>query len=172
KNLKNLGLAAIQYSDDKRFFPHSIAVSKLAGGIESDEAAFAARLLIRFDYALPEDFVCPATADDRAAEQPRLVPLLAATDISYGYTRRGLTTGSMSTNLVFADRSRRVPELADMALRDGPLRGNHRSCMAAVHLDAHTVRITPTSNPVTTRTIAGTKPGPPREDGYLGVLPD
>src|SRR5580658_277165 len=63
-NLKHLGLAAIQYADDKRFFPHTGRISALAGDEHSDEAAHSARLLVRYGYVdTPGAFVCPASRD-------------------------------------------------------------------------------------------------------------
>ncbi len=169
--LRAVGLACIQYADDKRLFPRRLPLSKLGGGLESDEASFAARLLVKYDYALPEQFICPATSDEHANEAPRLQLLTVARDLSYGYTRRGLGNSSMSTHIVFADRSRRVLELDDMPLRTGPLRGNHASAILGVCLDSHVVRITPRSEPVSTHTIAGCSK-PFTSDGFVGVLPD
>ncbi len=169
--LRALGMACVEYSDDKRFFPHSIRISKLAGGVESDEASFAARLLVKYDYALPEQLICPSANDEPGTGAPRSQPLTVARDLSYGYARRGLTSGSMSTNMLFADRSRHVLELDEMPLRSGALRGNHASAILAVCVDAHTVRVTPESERVSTHTIAGT--GSNHEcDGFMGVLPD
>ncbi len=170
--LRSLGMACINYVDDKRFFPHSPPIPKLAGGVESDEASFAAGLLVRYDYALPEQFICPSTCDERASEAPKRQPLAIAHDLSYGYTRFGLTQGSRSTRMVFADRSRRIVELEEAPKRAGPLRGNHSSAILVVCVDARTRRITPESDPVSTNTIAATTSRALDSDGFMGVLGD
>ena len=62
-NLKALAIAAVQYSDDHRFFPHSGPINGLAGGVDSDESARAVRLLYAFDYIEGRPFICPGSAD-------------------------------------------------------------------------------------------------------------
>jgi len=63
-NLKQIGMAALQYADDKRAFPHIGAANALDGGIESDTAARCIRSLIHFNYDdNPDGFICPSSRD-------------------------------------------------------------------------------------------------------------
>jgi hypothetical protein len=55
------------------------------------------------------------------------------TDLSYGWTIRGLTVNSMSQVTLAGDRARRSGEGAKQ-----PLKGNHREGWNVVHLDGHT----------------------------------
>src|SRR5580693_648260 len=64
-NLKQIGLAALQYQDDKHFFPHVGARGHLDGGVESDTAARCCRKLVYYNYDdSPETFVCPSSLDE------------------------------------------------------------------------------------------------------------
>jgi len=173
-NLKALGLACLEYSDDKRFFPHSARIVNLAGDAWSDEATFVADKLVAFGYVQdPKVFVCPSSLDEATGEAPRRTPLLASEDLSYGYTRHGLTTGSMSTNILFGDKARLVPELAEMPIRGGHMQGQHRGWIQVVHLDSSFARIGPEGDGITTHTIASIDTrGTFTTSGFLGVLPD
>jgi prepilin-type N-terminal cleavage/methylation domain-containing protein len=63
-NLKQIAMAAIQYSDDKRFFPHITKVSILDGGCSTNTAALCCRALIFYNYDdSPEGFICPSSID-------------------------------------------------------------------------------------------------------------
>ncbi len=63
-NLKQIGMAAIQYSDDKRFFPHKTTISKLDGGFDTDIGARMMRSLAFYNYNdNPESFICPSSPD-------------------------------------------------------------------------------------------------------------
>jgi prepilin-type N-terminal cleavage/methylation domain-containing protein len=63
-NLKQIGLAAIQYSDDKRFFCHIKKLSTLDGDATSDTAARCIRALVFYNYNdNPESFICPSSPD-------------------------------------------------------------------------------------------------------------
>lgn len=170
KNLQTLALAAIEYTDDHRFFPHSCRIPELAPGVESDESALAVRLLHHFDYlegARP--FVCPGSGDMAVDPRPMDAPLASAVDLSYGYTRRGLCTGSMSSSLLFGDKARFVAELAELPERAGHMSGNHSGYMNVACLDGHVQRITPSTDSINTHNIADTTR---RSGGFLGVLPD
>jgi len=64
-NLRQLGLAAIQYGDDKRFLPHVNPIRVLDGDISSRDAPLSVRSLVWYGYHdNPEAFICPSS-DDR-----------------------------------------------------------------------------------------------------------
>lgn len=61
--LRQLGLAAIQYADDKRFYPHIRAVTAL-DGVQNTETPRKIRALVWFGYHdNPEGFICPRSFD-------------------------------------------------------------------------------------------------------------
>jgi hypothetical protein len=63
-NLRQLGLAAIQYSDDKRFFPHVKGLRELDDGYDSNHAAKSVRALQYYGYHdNPEGWICPSSSD-------------------------------------------------------------------------------------------------------------
>lgn len=132
-NLRQLGLAAICYADDKRYFPHVGPLRELDGGYATSATPRVVRALVYFGYHDdPEDFVCPGSDDDwrpvpDAARQDmrrwgwagRLneeltTPLLGGvdptlaetTELSYGWTRRGMTTNVRASFPLAADRAR------------------------------------------------------------------
>ena len=209
-NLKQIGLAALQYSDDKRWFPHVAAISSLDGGYDSNTAARCLRSLVHFNYLdNPESFVCPSGIDSPAplttrqkmdirlwswkenadAEDATKPPLVREdvndralndpemTTLSYGWTRRGLTSNTMSSIALAGDKARRQHDDQGFSpyhdAHYGPMIGNHEDCMLIVATDAHTQRLTPNSDGLNTgsssASISGTANG---GDGYLGVLAD
>jgi len=96
------------------------------------------------------------------------------TDLSYGWTKRGATCNSPTTVILAGDKSRVLetesdPPGAHPKHKDNAF-GNHKDCMLVVCIDAHTIRVTPNGDVVSTNTIARTDPGP--SSGYLGVLQD
>ncbi|MEZ0230283.1 MAG: DUF1559 domain-containing protein, partial [Planctomycetota bacterium] len=135
-NLKQIGMAAIQYMDDKRFFPHLAKQKELQGGWKTNTATRICRALTYYNYNdNPETYICPDAADQfvplsqaarvdirafrwNGAEGPPTepppmfagaasdVPLCDSTDLSYGWTRRGLSGVSMSTMPLAGDKSR------------------------------------------------------------------
>ncbi len=160
-NLKQIGLAAIQYADDKRFFPHIAPIKSLDGGWQSDTASRVARALINQGYHDDhEAFVCPSSPDqyvpitkaarenmrafrwggkDGAPDAPSPLvkahetdrPLDEMTELSYGWTRRGYSPNSHSANLLAGDKSR------SQARDDVPQPGTaHVGNMAGNHKDA------------------------------------
>lgn len=63
-NLRMLGLAQIQYSDDKRFFPHLGPIKDLDGGYTTSSSTRKTRAMMFFGYHDdPAGFVCPSTKD-------------------------------------------------------------------------------------------------------------
>ncbi|HZV02628.1 MAG TPA: hypothetical protein VFF73_38330 [Planctomycetota bacterium] len=71
-NLRRIAMAAMCYSDDKRFFPHRAPLRERDGGVESDTAARALRALVHYTYLEDtESFVCPSSPDEASpAEVP------------------------------------------------------------------------------------------------------
>jgi hypothetical protein len=153
-NLKQIALSAIQYADDKRFFPHVHEIGALDGGGETSDGPRAIRTLTYFNYCdNPEVYVCPQSVDRAAVypdeaktdsrcfgwegslEDPAVSPLVRAgagdrplaqlTTLSYAWTRRGYTTNSMASHVVASDRAS----------------CNHAGALLYVSIDAHTTRV-------------------------------
>lgn len=63
-NLRQVGLAAVQYGDDKRFLPHVGKTRTLDGDMDSSDTPTAVRALTWYGYHdNPEGFVCPQSDD-------------------------------------------------------------------------------------------------------------
>ncbi len=63
-NLRQLGLGAIQYADDKRFFPHNAALNTFDGDYTTDDTPRIVRAMVWFGYHdNPEGFICPSSMD-------------------------------------------------------------------------------------------------------------
>src|SRR5437879_3419106 len=63
-NQRQIVLAALQYSGDKRFLPHITALSSLDGGFATDTASRCIRALAFYNYDdNPEGFICPSSPD-------------------------------------------------------------------------------------------------------------
>ncbi len=64
-NLKQIALAAVQYSDDYHVFPHVGSPESLDGGYKSNTATRVFRTLVWCNYDdNPEGFVCPSSVDE------------------------------------------------------------------------------------------------------------
>jgi hypothetical protein len=174
-NLRQLGIAAIIYADDKRFFPHVGRISELDGDYDSNDTPQTFRALMYYGYHdNPEGWVCPASYDlfvplsRRAQESPRtwfwegdLVsseaspfseansdPSLRHTsELSYGWTRKGYTGNVRSTALLGVDRAvrTRTSGAEDLTVPAGEV-GNHDDGVALLRADA-TVEWFPTEQP-------------------------
>ena len=140
-NLRQLGLAMVQYGDDKRFLPHVGPTRELDGGFESGDSPRHVRALVWFGYHdNPAGFVCPESddyalpiTDEEVFDNMRLwawegarghnttppwfqgdAPALSGLrELSYATTRRGYNRNVSSVKLLAADR----------AMRDGVARG-------------------------------------------------
>jgi hypothetical protein len=162
-NLRQLGLAAIQYADDLRYFPHVGPRAQLDGGVDSNATTKIVRALVWHGYHdSPEGFVCPQSYDlhrpieaadvrtnmrrwfwggeecgDPAASpfaDGLADPILDDTDeLSYGWTRRSMNSNARSTALLAADRAQADPAPADDA-RPGH-HGNHFEGVNALQAD-------------------------------------
>jgi hypothetical protein len=95
------------------------------------------------------------------------LPLDQSTEISYGYTRRFLSTNSQARFLVAGDKSRLLDK--DEPDHRGNMIGNHKDCQYVVSIDAHTQRLAPDGEGLDTRTVSHTVDP---VDGFLGVLGD
>lgn len=70
-NLRQLGLAAMQYADDKRFYPHFGRLRSLDGDISANHATKGYRALLWFGYHdNPEGWICPNSDDRYTPLQP------------------------------------------------------------------------------------------------------
>lgn len=116
-NLRRLGLAAIQYADDKRFLPHNGKLAELDGdgmnGTSNHQTKIVRALQWYGYHDSPEAWICPASSD-RAERSVALArswswgggergsltespfvhdaddPALTATaELSYGWSRKG-----------------------------------------------------------------------------------
>jgi type II secretion system protein G len=207
-NLKQVGLAAVQYSDDKRFFPHKDRLATLDTGPTTDIAARCIRSLTFYNYCdNPEAYICPSSPDQytplTAAQRSDIrafgwggidnpvgnftkspiydgggatagdAALTAMLDLSYGWTLRGLTTNSQSINMVAGDKSRVLTTTDDQqttgGLHQNNCIGNHKDCMIVVCVDAHTQRLTPNGDQITTSNVSKSTSG---AGGFLGVIGD
>jgi len=187
-NLRQLGLAAIQYADDKRFYPHAGPIRELDGGIDTPHTPTCVRTLVWAAYHdAPEGFVCPSSDDvsapigaeapsnmrrwtwrgtdgepspDRSPVQTGGDPVLAeTTELSYGYTRRGLNVNVRSTARIWADRK----------VRDGStgaLAGNHDGGWNLGQADAAVTWLAVDADPFPGGYLAKTAG---RTDGFLAV---
>jgi len=134
-NLRQVGLGAIQYADDKRFLPHVLGHHDYDGDKTTDHASRAIGSLFYYGYAdRPEILICPLNGDDRAYPgsfpadsrdwdwsgrrnptpelSPIVAPALAPTledsiELSFAWSRRSLNTGMVSTTVLAADKSAR-----------------------------------------------------------------
>jgi prepilin-type N-terminal cleavage/methylation domain-containing protein len=63
-NLRQLGLAAIQYADDKRFFPHFLGKTAIDPNFQQAGSTKNIRALLWFGYHdNPEGWICPSSYD-------------------------------------------------------------------------------------------------------------
>jgi prepilin-type N-terminal cleavage/methylation domain-containing protein len=92
-NLRQLGLAAIQYSDDKRFFPHNKRSQDLDDGYNSKHTMKIIRAMVWYGYHdNPEGFICPSSYD---LYQPITDPDIRANMRTWGWDG---TTGDNTKN--------------------------------------------------------------------------
>lgn len=63
-NLRQLGLAAIQYADDKRFFPHNKRTQEPDGNAGTNHGPKVIRAMLWYGYHdNPEGWICPSSFD-------------------------------------------------------------------------------------------------------------
>lgn len=182
-DLRQLGLASLQYADDKRRFPHVRGLDELDGAVETGDGSRVARTLLWAGYLdTTEPFVCPSSFDLAAplAGDPRAFGWAGAVkrstsvspiadelddpptdlngELSYGWQRRALTANARSTTPWSADKARRDP----MNLRAV---GNHEGGTNVITADcAVSWRAVGAEGP-----LASTDPADPQA-GFLGIV--
>ena len=197
-NLRQLGLAAIIYSDDKRSFPHVGALTALDGDFHDGgptTTTKSVRALLHYGYTdNPEGWICPDSFDpyvpagrpavagptwfwggqtapgDRSPFVDGLAdPALAVTDeLSYGWTRKALSRNARSTSILGADRSVALPHGPNSGPLPGEL-GNHREGWNVLAADA-SVTWTRVDAPAGDRYPAERLPAAfGRDDGWLAI---
>ncbi|MCO5172480.1 MAG: DUF1559 domain-containing protein [Planctomycetes bacterium] len=141
-NLRQLGLAAIQYADDKRFFPHNTQIRTLDDGFTSNHGSKIIRSLLWYGYHdNPEGWICPSSydvfipiSDQQVRDNQRAWfwnggnagsltanPFVNGNDenlnmtqeLSYGWTRRGLNSNVRSSTYLGIDRAVRIQSEVD-----------------------------------------------------------
>lgn len=165
-NLRQLALGAIQYADDKRFFPHLSKISKLdnegsTSPTGNEVPGRCIRALVFFSYHdNPESFVCPES-DDKA----NTVTDATKTDLRrFGWG--GVETDGVNPLFTAAPNDKDADKLTDLsyswtvagyntnarstsvisgdrARRPGAgatqkIQGNHRDGWNVCHVDGHT----------------------------------
>jgi hypothetical protein len=153
-NLRQLGLAAIQHADDRRFYPW---VGD--GGVDTNCSTRAVRSLYVAGYHdNPEGFVCPASSDasrttdeawtwrgattvDPTSPEATDPTLAETTELSYGWTRARLNANVASTTALAADRAVRHADFREepSLTSDDPLQGNHVGGLNVVQTDGTTM---------------------------------
>lgn len=158
-HMRQVGMAALQHGDDRRFMPHVGAANPLGGGLETNYVTRTLRSIVDQGYLDGGyAFVCPSSNDEVKEpamsrgdqrwtwgvlrDQPAIDPtspdandptLAETTELSYGWTRRRLSANTRSTTLISADRAVRE---ADAGPTDDPLQGNHVGGMSVLQADA------------------------------------
>lgn len=192
-NLRHVGLAMIQYADDRRFYPHVGPTQALDGDVTTSDTPKVARSLIWYGYHdRPDTFVCPESYDlafgaaspgaptagvgsprtwfwqgqtiPKSTRSPFVDgqpdPTLDTTDeLSYGWTRRGLSPNVRGSTRLSADRARRSDPSADDVLA-----GNHAEGWNVGNADGTVEWVTPATTGDLTSTDASD-----REAGFLCI---
>jgi prepilin-type N-terminal cleavage/methylation domain-containing protein len=139
-NLRQFGLAALQYGDDKRFLPHMKKVLEVDDDFTSNHQTKAFRALMWYGYHdNPEGWICPSSYDayipinnndvrenmrlwfwnaDYAQAKKDKSPWIDGGDeknettaeVSYGWTRKAMNSNIRSTAILGADRSVRTED--------------------------------------------------------------
>jgi prepilin-type N-terminal cleavage/methylation domain-containing protein len=205
-NLRQFGLASIQYSDDKRFHPHNDRPQTLdidgMNGASLHQTKIIRALLWYGYHDNPEGWICPSSFDQfipiqdpevreklrkwgwngASSGDERLSPFIHtagdpnlkdSTEVSYGWTVKGMNTNVRSTALLGADRARRLDEESvDTITADGTL-GNHQEGWNVLKADA-TVEYMTTGFDIDGqgKTPADYLPFQGRGGGYLSVFED
>ncbi|MBL4848153.1 MAG: hypothetical protein JKY65_21765 [Planctomycetes bacterium] len=130
-NMRQLGLGAIQYGDDKRFLPHVGPTKDLDGKADTDHASRAFATQFYYGYNdNPESMICPSSNDaavpgrvpdslrdwtwgGQKNPEPKVAPLIARApmptlvenfELSYAWTRRGYNRNMRSTSILAAGK--------------------------------------------------------------------
>jgi hypothetical protein len=131
-NLRQVSLAAIEYSSDKRFLPHVGRIREYDGDASTDHASRAMAALFYYGYSeRPEILICPIAGSEQAYlgrfprdsrdwtwsgqpnPTPELSPIVApdlgptledSIELSFSWSRRGLNTGMSSITILAGDK--------------------------------------------------------------------
>lgn len=198
-NLRQIGMGAIQYADEKRFYPHFQRTRDLDGSTDAKDVAVDMRILTYFGFIEnPESFICPSSQDvvspapspDPAlddmktwsfggergtagstkppCQEPDLIPdnFQDMTDLSYGWTRRGLTSTVTGTTILAADRAAIDPtEGATAEGAVGAMTGNHEG-WSVLYADASVKFMQPGEEPAPQSYLTNTDK---RNEGFLAI---
>jgi len=195
-NLRQLGLASVMYSDDKRFFPHVGKLTELDGRVNTNHVPRYMLTLLTFGYLdNPEVFVCPESYDapnetpfpedartwnwggkrgdpavrDRSPIGDESAPTLdETTELSYGWTRKGMNRNVRSTALLGADRA-----VNQKGAENTALAGNHADGWNVLMADCAVQWLSVEADPFPglylplTEQLKGVEASP----GYLAIKP-
>ncbi|HBP17182.1 MAG TPA: hypothetical protein DEA08_05215 [Planctomycetes bacterium] len=198
-NQRQLALAAIQYSDDKRYFPHVGPLRQLSGDASSNHAPKVVRSLYWYGYHdNPEGAICPSSIDVYVPIQNKAVrddlrlwnwstskepgdkersplehgfdpSLLQTEELSYGWTRKGMNSNVRSTAVLLADRGVRTTDQPARSVAPGDI-GNHSEGWAVTRADASSEFIPTTADPSGEGTPAGEwLRGTGKRQGFLAI---
>ncbi len=193
-NLRQLGLASIQYSDDKRLYPHVGSPQSLNGGPDTNHSTKKTRTLLYYGYHdNPEGFVCPSSFD---IYNPQTAPLNGKTwfwdgnqnptdgsqspltdgapdpnlednyELSYGWTRKSLNSNASSRTLLMADRAVREKAAMNPNAPLNALMGNHDNGWNVLKADCTVEWLSTSGQPFPGSFLTGTSSA---QDGYLGI---
>ena len=163
-NLRQIGLASIHYTNDKRFFPHLGPIRTPDGGLRTNQTTVTIRALMWYGYLdNPEGFLCPQSTETyipitdpsvrdnletwfwdgaHGTGDPTTNPFLDARDptlldcleLSFGWTRKGLGASARSTQPLGADRSPEAHGGYNVLFADGAVSYLARDDEAAARL--------------------------------------
>jgi len=185
--LRQFGLAAIQYADDKAFFPHNRSAVTLDADETGNHQTKIFRSLLWYGYHdNPQGWICPSSYDmfvpvnnddvrehmrkwfwqgDYSKSNARAAPFVdggadpvgsgprATTEISYGWTRRGMSVNEPSTGILGADRSLRAE--GDKSGSGPDSFGNHQDGWNVLKVDGTVDLVTPGYDPGGPKTRTG-----------------
>jgi type II secretory pathway pseudopilin PulG len=193
-NLRQLGLASLQYSDDKRFFPHVGPIQTLDGGADTNSSTKKTRTVLFYGYHdNPEGFICPSSFDMYIPQKATFPakswfwqgapnptdgsfspiadgapdPNLKDTDeLSYGWTRKGMNTNVRSTALLMADRAARDQASMNPNAPMTLMLGNHDDGWNVLKADCTVEWMSTSQQPFPGGFLTATSSP---QDGYLGI---
>jgi prepilin-type N-terminal cleavage/methylation domain-containing protein len=195
-NLRQVGMASYNYSDEKRFFPHINRTRNLDDDVNANHTPRCFRALVYYDYFdNPEAFICPSSTDVHypitdASVQTDMKRwlweggsttdhpiggnttadgnLVDLTDLSFGWTRKGLTSNARSTTILAGDKAAVDPQEGEGGVNtstSGELVGAHVGWNVVV-ADGSVDYRTPGDDPAPQTYLTGTSA---YTDGFLAI---
>lgn len=127
--------------------------------------------------SVPTNYTASPIYNPNSGDQPLISSSGGMVDLSYGWTKRGLTSNAQSGTFLAGDKSRILVDdngtgTSGGSSHTGNAVGNHKDCMLVVCLDAHTQRLTPNGDTTNTTNVAQTSASGTNVGGFLGVLED